>query len=416
MQDTECPNTAEHDGTATVIDAALSLATGKIYDLTDGQGNSGAFYSEVAAFADRVVLEAEFRAGPLLEEYGEFLRFATKEPARSRGEHALELLTLGMALRLYAAAAARTGDWAVVLAESLLRLRRRSQRLKPATDLVRGCLFRFGFATPAECRDPELLNLDRLPRLLRWMEATGEFHEEAARLRHWLDYLHTATTRASFVCLETAAWFFDWFTVEAAGALGKYTKGVRPFLGSAYLSRVIREDRFFCGRKPVEYHLGMVAAEVMNQALRPAFEQTRERVLLVPACMRGARAERCMALVQGLDILCTGCDPECNVNRIAHRMRDEGVRVFLVPHATGFSHWLERWQREQSVGVAAVACMLNILPGGYEMRRRGIPSQCVPLDHPGCRKHWCRQNLPTSVNQERLVRIVTGGVAAKPAA
>jgi uncharacterized protein len=69
-------------------------------------------------------------------------------------------------------------------------------------------------------------------------------------------------------------------------------------------------------------------------------------------------------------------------------MREEGVRVFRVPHATAFSRYLERWQKEMNVGVAAVACMLNILPGGYEMRARGIPSQCVPLDHPGCRKHW----------------------------
>jgi hypothetical protein len=178
----------------------------------------------------------------------------------------------------------------------------------------------------------------------------------------------------------------------------------------------MREDRFFSGRKPVEYHLGMVAAEVMNQALRPSFEQAGERVVLVPACMRGAKAERCMGLVQGLDMICMACDPECNVHRISTRMRDVGVRVYVVPHATGFSRWLERWQREPNAGVTAVACMLNILPGGYEMRRRGIPSQCVPLDHPGCRKHWCDENLPTSVNQEQLVRIATSGRATKPTA
>jgi hypothetical protein len=89
-------------------------------------------------------------------------------------------------------------------------------------------------------------------------------------------------------------------------------------------------------------------------------------------------------------------------------MRELGVKVYIVPHASGFSRWLRRWQHEHETGVAAVACLLNILAGGYEMRARGIASQCVPLDYPGCQKHWRRMGIPTAVNEERLVRIVTG--------
>jgi hypothetical protein len=50
-------------------------------------------------------------------------------------------------------------------------------------------------------------------------------------------------------------------------------------------------------------------------------------------------------------MICMGCDAECSVHRASSRMRDQGVRVSMVPHATGFSHSLERWQREP--GVAA---------------------------------------------------------------
>ena len=78
----------------------------------------------------------------------------------------------------------------------------------------------------------------------------------------------------------------------------------------------------------------------------------------------------------------------------------------MVLHSTGFSRWLQRWQREQGYGVTAVACLLNILPGGYEMRARGIASQCVPLDFPGCQKHWDREGIATAVNEARLVRIL----------
>ena len=88
-------------------------------------------------------------------------------------------------------------------------------------------------------------------------------------------------------------------------------------------------------------------------------------------------------------------------------MHCEGIPVFIVPHSSGFSRWLERWQNDPAVSVTAVACMMNILAGGYEMRARRIPSQCVPLDFPGCRKHWSDVPLATSVNVDRLVQIAT---------
>jgi hypothetical protein len=87
-------------------------------------------------------------------------------------------------------------------------------------------------------------------------------------------------------------------------------------------------------------------------------------------------------------------------------MQYEGIEVYIVPHSSGFSRWLERWQADPKVGVAAVACMINILAGGYEMRARRIASQCVPLDFPGCQKHWRDEPVATSVNEERLVQIV----------
>jgi hypothetical protein len=180
-----------------------------------------------------------------------------------------------------------------------------------------------------------------------------------------------------------------------------------PFLKSTYAGRSSREDQIFCGRLPVEYHLGMVAAEVMNEGLRDDFQRKSRKVVLVPTCMRGAHSDTCKAVIRGLDMTCTGCDRDCAVHRITRRMRAEGIDVYIVPHASSFSRWLERWQNDPTVGVAAVACMMNILPGGYEMRTRGIASQCVPLDFPGCQKHWAEEAVPTSVNEERLVKIVT---------
>ena len=179
------------------------------------------------------------------------------------------------------------------------------------------------------------------------------------------------------------------------------------FLKNGYAARVCREDRIFCGRLPVEYHLGMVAAEVMNNGLREDFDGKPRKVVLVPTCMRGMHREDCKAVISGLDMACMGCDRDCAIHRITRRMRRQGIEVYMVPHASGFSRWLARWQEDPNVGVAAVACLMNILPGGYEMRARRIASQCVPLDYPGCAKHWAEETIPTSVNEERLVQLVT---------
>jgi hypothetical protein len=151
----------------------------------------------------------------------------------------------------------------------------------------------------------------------------------------------------------------------------------------------------------------MVAAEIMNQGLRKGFEATTRKVVLVPACMRGAYADTCQAHVSGTDIRCAACTPNCTVNRITRKMRGMGADVYLIPHSSGFSRWLQRWQSLPDTGVVAVACLLNILAGGYEMRARRIASQCVPLDFPGCKKHWRREALGTSLNEDQLVRIVS---------
>jgi hypothetical protein len=49
-----------------------------------------------------------------------------------------------------------------------------------------------------------------------------------------------------------------------------------------------------------------------------------------------------------------------------------------------------RWREDLLMcGKPAVEYQLNMgVTGGFEMRQRGSASQCLPLDFPGCRKHW----------------------------
>jgi len=379
-----------------------------VYDLRRSQGNSEGYFHDISWFSDVVLAGIEVRAGAMLKRYPDFVQGELREPPRSHGEYAMEVLTLGMALVRYLGAAESTPRWQIGLARALYAARRRWAWTKPAIDPLRAAMGRSFLAPRIGSKSAAgPYALDRLARLIAWLHATGEFEQETLRLKNWQSFLDTLSAADAAKAMNSASEIFAWFQAEAAEILGGYTEGVDGFLAREMPRRGCREDLLFCSRPPVEYHLNMVAAEVMNRGLRADFEQTRKRAILVPACMRGAHAASCQAQVDGVDMTCTACDPACAVNRITQEMHSVGARVYLVPHSAGFSRWLERWQREPETGVTAVACMLNILPGGYEMRARQIASQCVPLDYPGCRKHWHREGIPTGVNGEQLVRIAT---------
>jgi uncharacterized protein len=391
---------------------ACSTSPELVYDLRLDGEDSHDYYSEVAAFSRRVLAETDRRAAVALDGYSHDVAAYLHETPRSRGEYALEFLGMGRSIRLYGNVAAATPDWVVFLARGLFQLRRLAHPLKPAVDFLRAGLFQIymhrnmhrGGNAPAG----EEFDLNQLARLIQWMQGTGEFEQEWRRLENWRGYCSRLSPGESRQWIAVSIRLFDWFAGEAEAVLGKYTAGVTPFLQTGWAKRFWREDQIFCGRQPVEYHLGMVAAEVMNQGLRADFHQRPRKVVLVPGCMHGARAATCKAVTHDLDIRCAGCDPHCAVHQVTRRMRSEGIAVYIVPHSSGFSRWLERWQNDPAVGVTAVACMMNILAGGYEMRARGIASQCVPLDFPACRKHWREDEVATTVNQERLVQIVRG--------
>lgn len=379
-----------------------------VYDLRLSGKDSEEFYRTVSEYAERVLAEIELRAGPLIDAYAGHVRDSLCEAERSRGEYGLDLLILGLSLHQYLGAAEATPGWVVVLAHELYWLRTEATWTKTLADLGRAALNRF-YLRPSLGRQPksESYTLQQLRWLIDWLQSTGEFDQEVRRLNNWRSLLSAQTEADAGKWMRVSVELVRWFEGEAAQALGAYTEGVPRFLEGEYMRRRPREDEIFCGRARVEYHLAMVAAELMNRGLRSRFEQMRNRVVLLPTCMRSHGAGMCRARDLGGDLVCSGCDPLCTVNCITERMHKLGAEVYMVPHSTGFSRWLTRWQREPDTGVIAIACLMNILPGGYEIRARRIAAQCVPLDYPGCAKHWRRQGLPTGIHEERLVELVT---------
>src|SRR4051812_8021832 len=167
-----------------------------VYDLRLDGESSERFYTDVAEFSARVVAEIENRAAAGLGGYSQYVTRVLREAPRSRGEYGLELLTVGMAIRLYGEVAAATPRWAMDLARELFGLRRRSPRMKPVADFLRAGLFQlFMRKKMLRARTPLSRSQARtqtsyqgLPRLVEWLHATGEFEQEWRRVDNWRRY------------------------------------------------------------------------------------------------------------------------------------------------------------------------------------------------------------------------------------
>jgi hypothetical protein len=241
---------------------------GLVYDLRDPGGSSDAFYSELAMFCDLLVAEIDGRAGTVTDAFGKYVQAECNESPRSPAEYSIDLLTLGLMLRRYSRAAEDSPTWAIKLARCLFRLRSKQVWIKPGADLLRAAIIRL-FLMPRMGRGPYegTWPPERPPRLIAWLQATGEFEQEVLCIDHWHNFLGTLPRAEAEHWIATAADLFDWFEQEAEWTLGAYTKGVPRFLTSEYARRGCREDQIFCGKPAVEYHMGMVATEVMNRGM-----------------------------------------------------------------------------------------------------------------------------------------------------
>jgi len=243
--------------------------------------------------------------------------------------------------------------------------------------------------------------------LLEWLTATGEFTEEVTRLQQWIAFYITKTEAEISDTLRTVISFSAIFEKLGKEKVGKYTTNVSYFISNTLNEYTHREDYFLAGRKENEYFLNMFGAEIMNRQLRESFYNTSEKAVLLPTCMRTEPEGKCKAKSDGKELVCARCHKDCNIGMISTSLRDKGVTTYLIPHSSEFSRFLTKWKNNKETGLIGVACVLNLLRGGYEMKRLNIASQCVFLNYCGCKKHWDKDGVSTNVSINRLLQVIT---------
>jgi len=375
------------------------------YSLKDTKGNSSKAYTDIHRATCMILLKANQSLQYDVEDYQSYVHATGLESCRSFNEYMLELIMLGVLWRSNEKEAGKTTVLTTKVLHQLYLMRRKSPCLKPAIDTLRGKMI-----SSLLYHEDEPGYLDHsyssFYRLLNWLDATGEYTEEVKRLNGWFRYAGSMDEKTFSQMISKAYNFAGLFEDTCRDILGDYTKNVGSFVENARKDYKYREDYALATRKEVEYHLNMVGAEILNMELSDRFIHAKRKIVLLPTCMRSFSAVDCKASKFGHARKCTNCNPECNIGKIRGHLRKSGIDVYLIPHSSDFSRFLKQWRDEPDIALVGIACVLNLLMGGYEMINLGIASQCVYLDHCGCKKHWDKEGAPTSINTGQLLQLL----------
>jgi len=377
------------------------------YSLKLNGNNSEEYYREVRSFADEVFLKAENSVLPIVDEYINYVSDFKLEEVREKEEYLLELLSFGILWRTYASRALTVRIAPFITLAKMGEWRKKHQRIKPLIDISRGILTTLFLLPNVKSQEfPSPPTLEQIDHVCKWFEATGEFTEQALRFVRWRAFWGTLMPDSRLDIFAAIADFRNWFEVRSNEVLGKYTSNVEKFLSNSKSKYRWREDRVSCSRSKLEYHLNMVGAELMNRAFRKEFSNTEATAMLLPGCMRARSKDECEAVKEPKGLKCIGCEPKCRVNGLRIIGQKKNFDVYVIPHASDLSLWSPK-ENQQSRGIVASACVTTLVEGGWELKRYGVPAQCVLLEYCGCKKHWHPTGIPTALNRNELERIIS---------
>lgn len=371
----------------------------------NGEGRE-TFYQELSLFADEFYPVLKAFAGSSVDSYVEYIRANRRESVRYYGEYLIEPLIAGVLWNEYGAAALNSSRSAIAAVSFLYKIRKINKRIKDAADYLRGYAINMIIGDSSSTAWADDITLGKFIRLIAWLSASGDFREEAIRLTGWVSFLKTLAKDEQNQILNKWAACARNFAVRACENLGPYTKRVNAYRKMVPVSNRNKENRIFCGRAEAEYHLNMFSAEILNREYKKDFDSKPKKIVLLPTCMRGGNAQGCRAVTVGTVTTCARCTESCGINRVTSQLEKHGVGTSLIPHSSDFTRFLKNWENSGSTGLVGVACVLNLLTGGYEMRRLNLASQCVFLDFSGCRKHWDSEETATGLYVQKLFEVL----------
>jgi hypothetical protein len=372
------------------------------YSLSKQNINSNQYYCDIKFLADETLFYGEKNLRQVIKDFTNYISANKFETLRNIEEYILEALIIGVLWGVYSNNAKLLTKTNEKILLRLLSLRENEGKMKIYADIIRG-FFSTIFLTQKSDDEIDVSFLN-FKKLKGWLIASGEFNEETKRFSNWEGYFKILPEEELVNILKSLINYGKWFKNKSEQVVGKYTSNVESFLQKQNHTHKFKEDIIFTGRQRIEYHLNMVGAEILNRAYKNDFLKTKNKKLLVPICMRYNDEKQCKATVAEEGYICRHCTKECNVNKLSEMGTRFGFEVLIIQH--GSSAFKDKNVKYGEVGIVGVACLLNLLEGGFAARRLNLVPQCIILDYCGCKKHWDNNGIITDINMRKLKEVL----------
>lgn len=368
------------------------------YYLCKDSDNSNLFYEKLSSFTEEVEEDIYNICGEYAKDFMKFLSMNNIEYLRSESEYYLDILMMGVLWKSYInrALGLKKIPRDILIILSFLR---KYGTLKHIVDFKRGIMETI-FLNNQYFRVIEL-NIKNFKKLIYYLEATGEYKEEVKRLKLWEQYFIVKGDSITRKILSSSLDVEECFKYKAKKNLGCYTEKVNDFLYRAENKYKYREDYISCRKSELEYFFNMVGAEIMNKSYRELFLASKEKRLLLPACMRAKDENICKAIKTEEGYICSNCTKSCNVNKYDNLGKEYNFKVYIIPHESSIS--MTNKFQYGDIGIIGVACIINLISGGFKARNLDLIPQCVFLDYCGCKAHWHESGIITDINKDKLL-------------
>ncbi|WP_225369851.1 DUF116 domain-containing protein [Methanobrevibacter arboriphilus] len=106
--------------------------------------------------------------------------------------------------------------------------------------------------------------------------------------------------------------------------------------------------------------------------------------------MKILKPHECNAVEDKLGLRCIACNNNCNIGEITKNLNsncnhednncNDKIPVYIVSHSSSILSNLTN-NDKINVSIIGVACINNLIEGGWKISSYGIPPQCVILDY-----------------------------------
>ena len=185
-------------------------------------------------------------------------------------------------------------------------------------------------------------------------------------------------------------------------ALHDFTPGVEAHLKSTPSYKIFTDKELFATRE--QYYLYMIEFELVNRIHQAEFMRADYRIALLPYCLRETQVS-CKAEPDQLDFQCKGCLKGCYINHVSSLLKAHGVEPYIWRRAK-LKPMLKRLVQEHGkIGVAGIACIVELVMGMRRCMKAQLPVVGIPLNANRCPR-WMGDFHATSVDLNALERLL----------